>query len=74
MLDSMIDRIIGTYYRMSASVQTPREQARVRLATYVEMLMDGGQRDSERLMVLGLAYLRELDGRSDPVRDGYTGM
>ncbi len=57
-----------------ATAATLPDEAQARLANYVEMLIDGGQRDSERLMVLGLAYLRELDGRSDPVRNGYTGM
>jgi hypothetical protein len=27
-----------------------------------------------RLTVCGLTYLRELDGSSDPVKAGYTGL
>ena len=39
-----------------------------------KMLFDGGERDLHRLTVCGLTYLRELDGRNDPVKAGFTGL
>jgi hypothetical protein len=74
MIDTSITRIIEIYQRMSASGAQVSEQARARLAVYIKMLMDGGQSDPERLTVFGLSYLRELDGKNDPVRGGFTGM
>jgi hypothetical protein len=37
-------------------------------------LFEAGEHDPHRLAVCGLAYLRELDGRSDSVKAGYTGL
>ena len=33
-----------------------------------------GEKDPHRLTVCGLTYLRELDGSSDPVKAGFTGL
>jgi hypothetical protein len=41
---------------------------------YVNMLFEGGETDDHRLVVCGLTYLRQLDGASDPVKAGYTGL
>jgi hypothetical protein len=38
------------------------------------MLYEAGERDDHRLTVCGLTYLRQLDGSSDPVKAGYTGL
>jgi hypothetical protein len=74
MTENAITRTIEIYQRMSATGQQVSEQARARLAKYMKILVDGGQNDPERLTVFGLSYLRELDGKNDPVRAGFTGM
>jgi hypothetical protein len=33
-----------------------------------------GEKDPHRLTVCGLTYLRELDGTTDPVKAGFTGL
>ena len=38
------------------------------------MLFEPGEKDPHRLTVCGLTYLRELDGSSDPVKAGFTGL
>jgi len=38
-------------------------------------LMEVGEKDAtHRVTVCGLIYLRELDGFSDPVKAGFTGL
>jgi hypothetical protein len=50
------------------------EEARAKVTTYVSMLFEAGEKDPHRLTVCGLTYLRELDGSSDPVKAGFTGL
>lgn len=33
-----------------------------------------GEKDEHRLRVCGLAYLRQLDGSSDPMKAGFAGL
>ena len=73
-MDNAITRTIEIYQRMSEEGARVSSETKNRLAAYIKMLMDGGQNDPERLTVFGLSYLRELDGKNDPVRAGYTGM
>ena len=40
---------------------------------YVKQLLESGEKDARRLTVCGLVYLRELDGRNEPVKAGFTG-
>ena len=49
-------------------------EARVKVTEYVTTLFEAGERDMHRLTVCGLTYLRELDGSSNPVKAGYTGL
>ena len=49
-------------------------EARVKVTDYVKTLMEAGEKDTHRLTVCGLTYLRELDGSSDPVKAGFTGL
>jgi hypothetical protein len=44
------------------------------VTTYISMLFEAGEKDPHRLTVCGLTYLRELDGSSDPVKAGFTGL
>ena len=50
------------------------EEARAKVTEYVNTLFEAGERDPHRLTVCGLTYLRELDGSTDPVKAGYTGL
>jgi hypothetical protein len=49
-------------------------EARAKVRNYLATLFQAGERDTHRLAVCGLTYLRELDGSSDPVKAGYTGL
>ncbi len=44
------------------------------MTEYVSTLFEAGEKDPHRLAVCGLAYLRELDGSTDPVKAGFTGL
>ena len=49
-------------------------EARAKVTDYVTTLFEAGEKDMHRLTVCGLTYLRELDGSSDPVKAGFTGL
>jgi hypothetical protein len=49
-------------------------EARVKVTEYLASLFEAGEKDTHRLTVCGLTYLRELDGSSDPVKAGFTGL
>jgi hypothetical protein len=74
MVDAIIDRTIDTYRLMKNGSVEISGSKRQRLASYLTMLVDGGQRDPHRLKIFGLAYLRELDGSNDPVGAGFSGL
>ena len=44
------------------------------MTNYLKTLLEAGEKDDHRLTVCGLTYLRQLDGSSDPVKAGYTGL
>ena len=46
----------------------------MRVTDYLAKLMEAGEKDTHRLTVCGLTYLRELDGSRDPVKAGFTGL
>jgi hypothetical protein len=73
-MDAAIDRIMQTYDLMLNRAAAASEEARAKVTDYVQMLFDAGERDLHRLTVCGLTYLRELDGSSDPVKAGFTGL
>ena len=71
-MEAALDRIMQTYdllVNRSASAE-----ARAKVTDYVTTLFEAGEKDTHRLTVCGLTYLRELDGSSDPVKAGYTGL
>jgi len=49
-------------------------EARAKVTKYVATLFEAGEKDTHRLTVCGLTYLREFDGSRDPVKAGYTGL
>jgi hypothetical protein len=73
-MDAAIDRIMQTYDLMLNRTAAASEEARAKVTDYVTMLFDAGEKDLHRLTVCGLTYLRELDGSSDPVKAGFTGL
>ena len=73
-MEAAIDRIMMTYDLLTNQTAAASAEARAKVTDYVNMLFEAGERDPHRLTVCGLTYLRELDGSSDPVKAGYTGL
>jgi hypothetical protein len=73
-MDAAIDRIMQTYALLANRSADACEEARDKVTTYISMLFEAGEKDPHRLTVCGLTYLRELDGSSDPVKAGFTGL
>ena len=74
-MEAAIDRIMLTYSLLVMdSSAAASEEARTKVTEYVNTLFEAGERDTHRLTVCGLTYLRQLDGSNDPVKAGYTGL
>ena len=73
-MEAVIDRIMMTYDLLLNRSAAASVEARAKVTDYVTTLFEAGERDMHRLTVCGLTYLRELDGSSDPVKAGFTGL
>ena len=73
-MDAAIDRIMQTYDLLMNHTAAASAEARAKVTVYLATLMEAGEKDTHRLTVCGLTYLRELDGSSDPVKAGFTGL
>jgi hypothetical protein len=73
-MEAAIDRIMHTYDLLVNRSAAANDEAREKVTDYVKTLFEAGETDTHRLTVCGLTYLRQLDGSSDPVKAGYTGM
>jgi hypothetical protein len=73
-MEAAIDRIMQTYDLLMNRTSAASAEARAKVTEYVKTLVEAGETDEHRLAVCGLTYLRELDGSSDPVKAGYTGL
>jgi hypothetical protein len=73
-MDSAIDRIMQTYSLLVNQTAAASTEARAKVTEYVGKLFEAGEKDTHRLTVCGLTYLRELDGSNDPVKAGFTGL
>jgi hypothetical protein len=73
-MEAAIDRIMQTYALLVNRSNAATEEARVKVTDYLTKLFEAGEKDTHRLTVCGLTYLRELDGSSDPVKAGFTGL
>jgi hypothetical protein len=73
-MEAAIDRIMMTYDLLMNRTAAASAEARAKVTDYVNTLFEAGERDTHRLTVCGLTYLRELDGSSDPVKAGFTGL
>ena len=73
-MEAAIDRIMMTYDLLLNRTAAASAEARARVTDYLKTLEEAGEKDTHRLTVCGLTYLRELDGTSDPVKAGFTGL
>jgi hypothetical protein len=73
-MEPAIDRIMMTYDLLMNRTAAASAEARTKVTGYVNTLFEAGEKDMHRLTVCGLTYLRELDGSSDPVKAGFTGL
>lgn len=73
-MEAAVDRIMMTYDLLMNRSAAASAEARAKVTNYVTMLFEAGEKDIHRLTVCGLTYLRELDGRNDPVKAGFTGL
>jgi len=73
-MEAAIDRIMMTYDLLVNRSAAANADTRARVTQYLAMLMEAGEKDTHRLTVCGLTYLREFDGSSDPVKAGFTGL
>jgi len=73
-VEAAIDRIMNTYALLANRSAATSEEARAKVTEYVGKLFTAGEKDPHRLTVCGLTYLRELDGSTDPVKAGFTGL
>jgi hypothetical protein len=65
-------RVLETYALMFDNGKA--EEVRESVVAYLEKMYTAGETDEGRLAVCGLVYLREKEGRSDPVAEGFTGL
>jgi len=73
-MEAAIDRIMMTYDLLMNRSAAASVEARAKVTDYINTLIEAGERDTHRLTVCGLTYLRELDGSTDPVKAGFTGL
>ena len=73
-MEAAIDRIMHTYDLLLNCTAAASDEARAKVTAYLNTLVEAGERDTHRLTVCGLTYLRQLDGSTDPVKAGYTGL
>ena len=73
-MEAAIDRIMQTYDLLVNRSAAANNEARAKVTDYVKTLFEAGEKDTHRLTVCGLTYLRQLDGSADPVKAGFTGL
>ena len=73
-MEAAVDRIMLTYDLLLNRSAAASEEARAKVTEYVTTLFEAGEKDTHRLTVCGLSYLRQLDGSTDHVKAGYTGL
>jgi hypothetical protein len=73
-MEAVLDRIMHTYDLLMNRSAAASAEARAKVTDYVTTLFEAGEKDTDRLIVCGLTYLRELDGSIDPVKAGFTGL
>ncbi len=61
-MEAAIDRIMMTYDLLMNRSAAASAEARAKVTDYLTTLFEAGEKDTHRLTVCGLTYLRELDG------------
>ena len=69
-MEAAIDRIMQTYDLLVNRTAAASDEARAKVTDYVTTLFEAGEKDTHRLTVCGLTYLRQLDGSTDPREGG----
>jgi hypothetical protein len=65
-MDELVDQVLGKYALMKTLDEKRAAEARVKISRYIKTLAAAGQKDTRRLTVYGLAYLKELHEGTDP--------
>jgi hypothetical protein len=73
-MEAAIDRVMHTHALLVNRSAAATDEARAKVTEYLGKLFEAGEKDTHRLTVCGLTYLRELDGSNDPVKAGFTGL
>lgn len=73
-MEAAIDRIMSTYDLLLNRTTAASEETRASVTRYLATLVEAGEKDTHRLTVCGLTNLRQLDGSTDPVKAGFTGL
>jgi hypothetical protein len=73
-MEAAIDRIMQTYDLLVNRSAAANDETRAKVTEYVRTLFEAGEKDTHRLTVCGLTYLRQLDGSTDHVKAGFTGL
>ncbi len=73
-MEAAVDRIMLTYDLLLNRTAAASAESREKVTDYVKTLFEAGEKDTHRLTVCGLTYLRQLDGSTNPVEAGFTGL
>ncbi len=73
-MEAAVDRIMLTYDLLLNRTAAASAESREKVTDYVKTLFEAGEKDTHRLTVCGLTYLRRLDGSTNPVEAGFTGL
>ena len=73
-MEAAVDRIMQTYDLLVNRTAAASAEARAKVTAYVQTLVEAGEKDTHRLTVCGLTYLRQQDGSTDSVKAGFTGL
>ena len=65
-VNDLVDRILNTYQLRRPLDAERVEDSRRKISGYLENLANAGQRDTKKLTIYGLAYLKELHEGRDP--------
>ena len=69
-MNEIVDIVLKTYELMGKLDADRLTQSREKISAYLETLASTGQRDSQKLAVYGLAYLKQLHDGPDPRYSG----
>jgi hypothetical protein len=65
-MNEVVERILRAYQSMCPLDAERAADSRQKMSRYIESLSSAGQRDAEKLVIYGLAYLTELHEGQDP--------